>query len=137
MNIDLQIRPDAAVQDQALEKLRRGAGGASPTEEATEAKKKELKKVARDFESLFINMMLKSMRQTVPEDKIAGGGKAEDTYRFLLDQEYAAAAAKRGGIGIASMIEKELFKRYQIPSGKVAATEKAVVERGKENELER
>jgi flagellar protein FlgJ len=61
-------------------------------------------------------MMLKSMRATVPEDKLTGGGKAEETYRSLLDQEYATAAAKRGGTSsIAAMVEKELLKRYAAP----------------------
>ena len=110
MNTDIAIMPDAASQEQAIEKLRRDSNAAVKT--VSEAKQKELKKVAKDFEALFISMMMKSMRQTVPEDKVTGGGKAEETYRFLLDQEYANAASRRGGVGIASMVEKELFKRY-------------------------
>jgi Rod binding domain-containing protein len=31
----------------------------------------------------------------------------------MLDQEYATAAARRGGIGIAHMVEKELLRRYE------------------------
>ena len=115
MMIDTTISPDAAVQEQAVDRLRRGAAGGAGQPSA--AKEKEIKKVARDFEALYLNMMLKSMRQTVSEDKVTGGGKAEETYRFLLDQEYTNAAAKRGGVGIAKMIEKELLKRYQVTGG--------------------
>ncbi len=110
MNTEIAITPDAAAQEMTLEKLRRGA--ANSVNSLTESKQKEIKKVAQDFEALFLNMMLKSMRQTVAEDKITGGGKAEETYRFLLDQEYSNIAAKRGGVGIASVVEKELLKRY-------------------------
>lgn len=112
MNTDMSITADAVLQDQAVNRLRSGTAGTS--RQLPEAKQKEIKKVSRDFEALYLNMMLKSMRQTVAEDKVTGGGKAEETYRFLLDQEYTNAAAKRGGVGIANMIEKELLKRYQV-----------------------
>jgi len=68
----------------------------------------QAKKVAQDFEAMFVGMMLKSMRETVGKDKLTGGGHGEETFRSLLDQEYAAAAVKGGGIGLASTIEKEL-----------------------------
>lgn len=58
-------------------------------------------------------MMLKSMRSTVGEDKLTGGGRGEDTFRSLLDQQYADAAVKSGGIGLARMIEKELVRGEQ------------------------
>lgn len=119
MNIETAITPDAANSEQALEKLRRSTK--SSPDSLTEAKRKEISKVAKDFESLFLNMMLKSMRETVAEDKITGGGKAEETYRFMLDQEYSNLAAKRGGVGIGSMVEKELLKRY----GAVSLTQQA------------
>lgn len=110
MKIDISITPDVASQEQAVETLRRASNSSART--LSETKRKEISKVAKDFEALFLNMMLKSMRQTIAEDKITGGGKAEETYRFLLDQEYANLAANKGGVGIASMVEKDLLKRY-------------------------
>jgi peptidoglycan hydrolase FlgJ len=68
------------------------------------------KKVAREFESMFVAMMLKSMRETVGKDKLTGGGHGEETFRSLLDQEYASAATKGRGVGLAQMIEKELTR---------------------------
>jgi peptidoglycan hydrolase FlgJ len=68
------------------------------------------KKVATEFEAMFVGLMLKSMRETVGKDKLTGGGHGEETFRSLLDQEYAATAAKNGGIGLARMIEKELTR---------------------------
>jgi peptidoglycan hydrolase FlgJ len=70
----------------------------------------EAKKVGQEFEAMFVGMMLKSMRDTVGNDKLTGGGRGEETFRSLLDQEYAAAAAKNGGIGLATIIEKELVR---------------------------
>ncbi|CAH2030013.1 rod-binding protein [Trichlorobacter ammonificans] len=115
MDSPVTIAPDLVVQDQKAEQLARRA--ASAREPLTAAKRQELKKISRDFEAMFTGMMLKAMRSTVPEDKLTGGGKAEETYRYLLDQEYATTAAQRGGAGsLAAMVEKELLKRYEEPS---------------------
>jgi flagellar protein FlgJ len=114
MQSTLTIAPDLLVQDKQAEQLATRAKVTA--EQLTDTKRKQLKKIAQDFESLFTGMMLKSMRATVPEDKLTGGGKAEETYRSLLDQEYATAAAKRGNASsIAAMVEKELLKRYAAP----------------------
>lgn len=66
-------------------------------------------KVAKEFESLFVGMMLKSMRETAGKDKLTGGGHGEDIYRSLLDQEYAKAISERGGVGLAAMLERQLI----------------------------
>lgn len=70
----------------------------------------QVKKVAGEFEAMFVGMMLKSMRGTVGEDKLTGGGRGEETFRSLLDQEYANEAAKSGSIGLARMLEKEMTR---------------------------
>lgn len=111
MNSDLTIAPMTLVQEQQAEQL--GAKSRVAKEPLSDAKRKELKKISQDFESLFVGMMLKSMRATVAEDKLVGGGRAEETFRSMLDQEYATAASRRGGIGIATMVEKELLRRYE------------------------
>jgi flagellar protein FlgJ len=55
-------------------------------------------------------MMLKSMRATVGKDKLTGGGHGEETFRSLLDQEYANSAATSGQLGLATSIERQLSK---------------------------
>lgn len=120
MDSTLTIAPDLLVQDKQAEQL--GSRAKLSANQLTDAERKKLKKISQDFEALFTGMMLKSMRATVPEDKLTGGGKAEETYRYMLDQEYATAAAKRGGTNsIASMVEKELLKRYAVPAQKRGA----------------
>ena len=65
-------------------------------------------KVAREFESLFIGMMLKSMRSTVGKDTLTGGGHGEEVYRSLLDQEYATTIANGSGLGLRGLIVEQL-----------------------------
>lgn len=119
MNSELTIAPTTLIQDQKAELL--GSQAKAVGKQLSDAERKKLKKISQDFEALFTGMMLKSMRATVAEDKLTGGGRAEETYRSLLDQEYAAAASKRGGPGsLATMVEKELLKRYGMPPQAVA-----------------
>ncbi|GAW68620.1 rod binding protein [Geoanaerobacter pelophilus] len=87
------------------------AGGAADKERAA------VKKVAQEFEALFVTMMLKSMRSTVGQDQLTGGGRGEETFRSLLDQEYANAAVRGGGIGLAPVLERELMRQRTTVKG--------------------
>lgn len=66
------------------------------------------KKVAKEFETMFVGMMLKSMRETVGKEKLTNGGHGEEMYRSMLDQEYAKAVTERGGVGLSAMLERRL-----------------------------
>ena len=78
---------------------------------ASEKQRQQAKKVSQDFEGLFVGMMMKTMRETIAKDKLTGGGHGEDVYRSLLDQQYTEAAVKRGGFGLAKMIEKDIIRQ--------------------------
>lgn len=71
-----------------------------------------MKKVSRDFEALFVGLMLKSMRATVGKDELTGGGRGEEVFRSLLDQEYATAIAQQGSLGLGQLIERQLERHY-------------------------
>jgi flagellar protein FlgJ len=68
-----------------------------------------LREVAGQFEALFVQMMLKSMRDAVPE-----GGLFEsnhlDTYEQMYDQQLSLELSNRGGIGLADTIVEQLRK---------------------------
>ena len=66
------------------------------------------KKVAKEFETMFVGMMLKSMRETVGKDKLTNGGHGEEIYSSLLDQEYAKSLTEHGGVGLTAMLERQL-----------------------------
>jgi len=74
-----------------------------------DAKKAAIHKTAVEFQSIFVEMMLKSMRETVSQDKLTGGGHGEEVYGSLLDHEYATAVSRRGGFGLAEIIEQQLL----------------------------
>lgn len=97
--------------------LNKALNKTSSTESTITKKSDEasLKKVCKDFESVFVNMMLKSMRATVQKSDIfddsEGGGMAMDTYQGMLDEEYSKEIAKKG-IGISDVMYKQLSKQY-------------------------
>jgi flagellar protein FlgJ len=99
---------DNAAAEKARQ-LQRQASGASSGLSAQ--KLKQIHKVSQDFEALFVGMMMKSMRATVGKDKLTNGGHGEEVFRSMLDQEYAAAAAKRNSLGLAPMIEKDIIRQ--------------------------
>lgn len=76
------------------------------------------KKVAKEFEALFVGIMLKSMRDTVGNDSMTSGGHGEEVYRSLLDQEYAKAISDNHGLGLADRIEKDLLKSLPVKDAK-------------------
>ena len=74
-----------------------------------EAKNAAIRKAAVEVQTIFVEMMLKSMRDTVGQDTLTGGGHGEEVYSSFLDREYASAVSKRGGLGLAEMIEQQLL----------------------------
>lgn len=107
----IQTTPLPVNGEDSLEKARRLQKNAAPASGLNEKQLRQAKKVAQDFEGLFVGMMLKSMRETVGKDKLTGGGHGEDIYRSLLDQEYVAATVKRGGLGLAKHIERDIIRQ--------------------------
>ncbi len=69
---------------------------------------RKLKKACSDFESLFINNLFKEMRASVPKDGLIGGGKAEEMFASMLDQQVAQKIAENRGIGISSALFEKL-----------------------------
>lgn len=68
----------------------------------------KLKGVSQDFESLFINQLFKSMRNTVPKDNWLNGGMKQEIFEDMLYEQYSKIISKRGGIGLGDMVYKYL-----------------------------
>ena len=75
-----------------------------------------LRKVAGQFEALFIQMMLKSMR-----DASLGEGMMDSehvkTYQSMFDQQIALDLSKSSSLGLADMMVRQLSPRGSAPDG--------------------
>lgn len=65
-----------------------------------------VKQVAQQFESLFINMMMQSMRKAVPEGGLFDRSTSQ-LFTSMFDQQIAQQAAGKG-FGLANVIAKQL-----------------------------
>lgn len=75
-------------------------------------KRAAIKEVAKQFESLFMNMMLKSMRDASMGDPIFDSNQSL-VYRDMFDRQLALSMSKGQGMGLAEVLERQLTQ--QIP----------------------
>lgn len=70
----------------------------------------QLKKVCQDFESIFVHMMLKSGRNTVPDGGIVEKSNGTKMFEDMHDQEMANIISQSGdgGIGIGKMLYEQM-----------------------------
>lgn len=83
----------------------RGRARANPNEAVEE--------VAQQFEALFIQMMLKSMRDAVEDGGLFGSDQL-DTYQQMADQQTALDMAAKGGIGLAEALVAQLSRNESV-----------------------
>lgn len=75
--------------------------------EAANGSDAALQKTAEQFEALFLQMMLKSMRQAAPSDGIFDSDQSR-FYQDLFDQQIAIDMAKKRQLGIADLLVRQL-----------------------------
>ncbi|WP_348695412.1 flagellar assembly peptidoglycan hydrolase FlgJ [Duganella fentianensis] len=67
-----------------------------------------LKTAATQFEAMFVNMMMKSMREATPQDGLMDS-QTTKTFTSMLDQQTSQNIAKRG-IGLSDMLVRQLSR---------------------------
>lgn len=86
-----------ALDSKGLGQLRQSAKENSP---------EALRGAATQFEAMFINMMMKSMREATPQDGMTDNQQTK-TFTTMLDQQLSQTMAKRG-IGLADMLVRQM-----------------------------
>lgn len=76
--------------------------------QARQNPQRALKAAARQFEALFMNMMLKSMREATPQDGMFDNDQTR-LYTSLLDQQLAQSLSAQG-VGLADIMIKQLTR---------------------------
>lgn len=77
-----------------------------------------LKKVAQQFESMFVQMMLKNMRQANAVFEKDSLINSEEThhYRDMYDKQLSLTLSHGRGLGIADAMYRQMTRQYSIPS---------------------
>lgn len=78
----------------------------------------EVLKAAQGMEAMFLDYLMKVMRETVPKNEMDLESPATQIYRGMMDSEVAQKAARHGGIGLAEQIIAYLeSNRYHLTQG--------------------
>ena len=81
-----------------------------------------LREAARQFESLFTRMMLKSMREASFGDPTLGSDQ-QNFYRDMFDDQLAVEMSKGRGLGLADMLVQQLTRAGLAPPTAAAAVD--------------
>ena len=81
-----------------------------------------LTEAAQQFEALFVQMMLKSMRDAVPQSGLFDSNSM-GMYQEMHDQQIALDISRNGGLGLANMIEAQMQGAGRTPSAPEAGPE--------------
>jgi len=81
--------------------------------DAKQSSPEALKQAAQQFEALFMNMLMKSMRDATPKDGMLESDQTR-MYTSMLDQQLAQRMASRG-IGLAEVMVRQLSVVLSVP----------------------
>ncbi|MDP2028111.1 MAG: flagellar assembly peptidoglycan hydrolase FlgJ [Thiobacillus sp.] len=107
MSINTDISSRLAIDANSLNQLKAAAAHNSP---------EALKGAAQQFEAVFMNMLMKSMRDATPQDGMFDNEQTR-MYTSMLDQQLTQRLASRG-IGLAEVMVGQLSRGTQQPIAK-------------------
>ena len=98
------------MSEKNLERLRNQSGFGKMDAE------KDIEKVSRDFESVFLNKLISSMRKTIPKSGLLDSF-ASDMFQSMMDEEMSKEMSKNKGMGMGEMIYNDLSKISRVGRG--------------------
>jgi flagellar protein FlgJ len=81
---------------------------------------KAIRAAAQQFESLFTNMMLKSMREAKLSNGL-GDSQESDLYQDMYDQQISLKMSQGKGLGLADMLVAQLTRNRALKAGSSGA----------------
>ena len=102
----MRVPASLATDVRSLDALREGAA---------RDPKAAVQQAASQFEALFMQMVLKSMRDAVPRTGMFDGA-GRDVYEGMLDTQFSQAMSGRPG-GLTDMIARQLSRHMRAPDG--------------------
>jgi len=80
--------------------------------QAQQNQDKALKETAQQFEGMFIQMMMKSMREAnAPMKDEDNQSHAMETFEGMFDKEVSLQMSKRGALGVGDFLERAVRQR--------------------------
>lgn len=108
---DSKLLASAAWDAQSLNDLKAKAG---------EDPAANIRPVARQVEGMFVQMMLKSMREALPKDGLFSSENTQ-LYTSMYDQQIAQQMTAGKGLGLAEMMVKQMTPEQPLPAEEMPA----------------
>lgn len=105
----MQPRVDPTAQGLAID-----ANSLNSLKRANNDSPEAIRAVARQFEAVLMNMMLKSMRDTVPQDGITNSEQGK-MFTSMLDQQLSTHLSQKG-MGLTDVLVRQLSKFSEKPA---------------------
>lgn len=104
---------NSALQNSRMDSLAKVKMTTTDTSHLTEEQKNEYAKAARGFESMFVSMMMKQMKESMLDDDHKEDGEnmsfGADTLSSYADMQFSDFVSRSGkGMGLADMIYKKM-----------------------------
>ena len=96
--------------------------------DARQSSPEALKQAAQQFEAVFMNMLMKSMREATPKEGLFDSEQTR-MYTSMLDQQMTQRLASRG-IGLAEVMVRQLSAAVAMPESNEASAVDAMPETG-------
>ena len=106
---DSKLLTSAAWDAQSLNELKAKAGQDPAA---------NIRPVARQVEGMFVQMMLKSMREALPKDGVFSSDSTR-LYTSMYDQQIAQQMTAGKGLGLAEMMVKQMTEGQAQPADEV------------------
>jgi Rod binding domain-containing protein len=86
--------------------------------------KSAIRETAQQFEALFLQMMMKSMRESIVKSELSESSTME-TFEGMFDKEVSVQLAKKNSVGLADM----LVKNFEQQQASIATTAEILKQR--------
>lgn len=101
-----------------LDALRKGNRGGS-----IEDQREALREASRQFEAVFLNQMLKAMRETVGDGGLINKSQGEEVFTGMLDEEWSKQLAGRhGASGLSEILYRQLARQMGLEQDPTSTT---------------
>ena len=81
----------------------------APSQQSTDPLAK-IRAQAEELEGVFLNTLMSEMFSSIDARGDFGGGFAEETWRSMQSEQFAASMADAGGVGLADSLVSDLLK---------------------------
>lgn len=98
-------------EERAAERAKAAREAMSAARTGEEDPDPKLRGVAGEFVSMFMNMVVKSMRANVPQNQEFHGDNGEKFFQDLLDAEYSKSLAGGSGYGLTDLVYESLLAK--------------------------